>query len=90
MNDAVAAMERFAQVMERSIEAGVRSLVPEGRTMVSREWVPNVYYSDGVRFSGSGIYIRIRLDDGTVIEGYGPAKLEALLDAETRLRNANA
>lgn len=69
--DAIRAIEAFGAAMERSIEQGVYDLIA-GRPTVEVAW--------GKLLNGDAT-LRIELADGTLIEGRGGGKLDALVEA---------
>jgi hypothetical protein len=73
--DAAHAMLEFSQALERSIDAAVRALAPADDQAVEIAWA-----------EGNLTHLAVTLRSGRVIRGTGPAKLEAVTDAELRER----
>lgn len=75
--EAAASVERFADAIRSVVDAAVAELAPPGRRVARVAWGAG----DGPDHRTT---LEVELDDGTIIAGSGPARLEAVMDAASR------
>lgn len=70
------AVERCVAVLEEAVQGAIEELVPAGRSIASVTWAKERL----LRMS-----LKVVLDNGEVIRGKGPGKLEAIMAARRAL-----